>query len=337
MSKVLLIGGPGNISTSTVEELLKLNWEVAIFTLPASPSGKLEGTVKFYRGDRNNPEEVQEALSDFRPEVTADVCCFTPDQARALVPLLRGKVEKHVFVSTVDIYGYPLTKIPYAEDDPRNKPVSQYASDKLECEKLFWAEHAKDHLCISVARPSYSFGPSFVLNFFSRQGGLELLSRLRSGKPVVIPGDGAGLMHPCSAYNTGRMLASIVAAPNTGGEDFTCAHVTYMSQDEYYRLFAEALAVEPRFVYIPKDLLLPLENKLIPDDLLSELTRFNIAFSVNKFKRFFPEFRWSKSLEQAAAEYVSYHDEHGNIPDCQDGYEDRLISAWQDLKKRFNP
>jgi hypothetical protein len=95
--------------------------------------------------------------------------------------------------------------------------------------------------------------------------------------------------------------------------------------------------VEPVFVTIPKDLLLPLEMKVIPDNLLSELSQFHIAFSEDKFKRFFPSFRWSKSLETAAREYVEYHDKKGSFPAPADSYEDQLVRAWERCRKEWRP
>jgi len=337
MSKILFIGGPGNISTSAVQELLDRNHEVAIFTLPESPDKGMGKSVKFYRGNRNDSKEIQAALDDFKPELTADVCCFTPEQAEGLVSVLRDKVQKHVFVSTCDVYGYPLKRIPFRESDPFNKTVSEYATNKMKCETIFQAEHEKGSIPLAVARPSYSFGPPFVLNFFSRFGGLELMARLRAGKKVVVPGDGRTLAHPSSAYNTGRMIAEIILDPRTAGEGFTCGHEIYMVADEYYQLFARALGVEAHIVHIPKDLLFPLEKKLIPDDLLSELTGFHVAFSEDKFKSFFPDFAWKKSLDQAAQEYVEFHDKAGDIPPFEENYEDRLIEAWNNCKQRFNP
>jgi nucleoside-diphosphate-sugar epimerase len=319
-----------------VEELLTRNHEVAIFTLPDSPDKGMK-MVKFYRGDRNNSKELQAALTHFKPELTVDFCCFTPAQARGLVSVLRDRVQKHVFVSTCDVYGYPLNSIPFRESDPFNKPVSQYAADKLKCENIFWTEHERGSIPLAVARPSYSFGPPFVLNLFSRFGGLELISRLKAGKPVVVPGDGQTLVHPSSAYNTGRMITEIILEPRAVGEGLTCGHETYMTADEYYHLFARALKVEAQIVHIPKELLFPLEKKLIPDDLLSELTQFHVAFSEDKFKSFFPGFVWKKTLDQAAREYVSYHEKQGDIPSFQKSYEDRLIVAWKSCKKSFKP
>jgi hypothetical protein len=58
---------------------------------------------------------------------------------------------------------------------------------------------------------------------------------------------------------------------------------------------------------------------------------------VEKFRRYFPEFCWRKSLEQAAREYVDYHDRVGDIPKAAEGYEDRLVRAWTEARKHFRP
>jgi len=337
MTKILFIGGPGNISTSAVDELLKRGNEVAIFTLPDAPDMGMKKKVKFYRGNRDNPEELRASVQDFRPRLTADVCCFTPKQARGIVSVLRDKVDRHLFVSTCDVYGYPLSRIPFRESDPYKKTVSQYATGKLACENIFWAEHRKGTMSLAVARPSYSFGPPFVISFFSRSGGLELVSRLKAGKPVVVPGDGQTLIHPSVAYNTGRMIAEILLEPRTAGEGFTCGHDGYMTGDEYYRLFARALKVEPRLVHVPKEMLLKLEKEVIPDDLLSELTQYHVAFSEDKFKSFFPKFEWKRSLQGAAREYVTYHERARDIPPPKNGYEDRIIAAWKRCIRSFKP
>ena len=107
MQRVLFIGGPGNISTTAIEQAAE-HFGTAVFTLPESPADGLPPQVKLYRGDRNDAGALGAAVADFRPDVTVDTVCFTPEQARAMVRLLSGRVAQHIFLSTVDVYGYPL-------------------------------------------------------------------------------------------------------------------------------------------------------------------------------------------------------------------------------------
>ena len=48
MEKVMIIGGPGNISASTISDLLDWGYSPAIFTLPESPTEELKDRVKSF-------------------------------------------------------------------------------------------------------------------------------------------------------------------------------------------------------------------------------------------------------------------------------------------------
>jgi hypothetical protein len=90
-------------------------------------------------------------------------------------------------------------------------------------------------------------------------------------------------------------------------------------------------------VHVPVELLLPHEMKLIPDNLLSELTRYSIMFSTAEFMADFPDFRYETTLEEAAAEYVRVHTANGSIPAATDTYEDRIAEAWRRAASTFRP
>ena len=98
--KVLFVGGPGNISTSALQDLVRKNYKVGIFTLPESPTQGLEQKAKFYRGDRNKVNELEAAITDFKPDIVVDMVCFTPVQAQQIAGLIYGKVSQYIFTST---------------------------------------------------------------------------------------------------------------------------------------------------------------------------------------------------------------------------------------------
>lgn len=334
--RVLFIGGPGNISESAVRALLAEGHGVSIFTLPTSPDLGLREQVRFIRGNRDGAGELAAALEAEKPDVVVDTVCFKPDQARAAAAACRGRTARLVFLSTVDAYGYPLSRLPMGEDDPRRPPVSPYAADKAACEDIFRAAAAEGAFGLTVVRPAYSFGRPFVLDFFSRAGGPNLIARLRAGRPLIVPGEGNEPMHVSAAWNTGRMIAAIATSPAAEGKSYTCAHREAIDRDGYYRLFARAAGVEPVLVHVPTELLLPLEGKLIPDNLLSELCRFPLAFSTEAFRRDFPDFRWERSLEEGAADYVRHRDEAGPPwPAAADDWQDAVAAAWTAARGSF--
>jgi nucleoside-diphosphate-sugar epimerase len=335
--KALLIGGPGNISASTVRALLDKGFEVGIFTLPDSPGLGLDGQVRFYRGDRNHPEELAAAVQDFKPEAVLDFVCFNAGQARQAADIVNGRVGQYVFVSSVDVYGYPLSRLPMREYDPKGPGNCRYAADKAECEEVLLARAEKDGLPLTIARPVYSFGPEFVLDLLSRGGGRYMIPRLRAGMPILVPGGGNTLIQVSSAYNTGRMIAQLAGHSGSIGKTYNCGHPAAMTHDEYVGLFARAVGKEPRLVHIPFEILLSLGLPEIDGEILPILSRFHLSFSTDAFRADFPDFRWELSLEDAAGQYVAYNDRAGTFADPREEYfADRIIKAWQERVRDFS-
>lgn len=326
---VLIIGGPGNLSASTIQTLLERNYHVAVFS-HATFFDELSSVVLTYSGERNDPNALEIAFRDFRPDVVVDFICFTPQEAEQVQKMVLGNVRQFIFISTVDVYGYPLSHLPMREDDSwQVETQSQYAADKRQCELIFKSADLS-RLPLTIARPAYSFGQRFLLSFTSRTYGIHLLRRLRDGRPILIPGDGTTLMHVSSAYNTGRMIAALVDAPEAIGKEYTCGHYTFTTHAGYVDLFARALGVHPNMVYIPTKTILTFNDPEAGTCLLHALTRFNVAFSIERFLRDFPEFRWEVSLEKWAQHVVDWNLKNGllDAPDSEI-FDDRVIASWQ--------
>lgn len=336
MIKVLVIGGPGTISSSTIQDLLDRECATGVFSRRDAPAKELDAGIITYIGDRNNTTELETAIDNFKPDVVIDFVLFLPQQAKQIISLVSGKVKQYIFVSTVDVYGYPLSRLPFRESDPWMPPISQYAADKRACEEIFRAKFGPSLFPLTIVRPAYSFGPRFLLSFFSRKEGLHLIPRLRAGNPVIVPGDGTTLMHVSSAYNTGRMIAAIAGQPQTIGQDYTCGHDTFMTGDGYIKLMAKAVGVEPNIVHIPTDVLMSINYPEKSDWLLNELTRHNVAFSVERFKADFSDFEWTMSLEEAMKNVIEWNEQNSTMPALSEElFDDKIIAAWQRQMQSF--
>jgi hypothetical protein len=335
--KVLFIGGPGNLSVNTINLVHeKKENQISIFTLPGSPCSGLPEGVRVFSGNRDNFLELKSVIEEVKPDVVFDFVCFHPEQAQSIANLCQGKVAQFVFVSTCDVYGYPLSRLPMKESDPWVSTNSMYAENKRLCEEIFASYHDKGLLPLTIARPSYSFGNDFVISFFSRDGGKHLIARLKAGLPVFAPGDGTTLIHASSAYNTGRMIAQFLGCQKSIGKSYTCGHEYFITHDQYIGLFANTLGVEPIIVHIPYDILLATGAKDVKESILEDVTRHNIAFSMEKFKSDFPGFVWEKTLEQAASEYIAYNEKNGlSTTGIDPIFEDMVINAWKKSSSLF--
>ncbi|MDO8685740.1 MAG: NAD-dependent epimerase/dehydratase family protein, partial [Clostridiales bacterium] len=337
LDRVMLIGGPGNISHSTMLELLIKGFEVGVYTIMESIGPEFAGNIRHYTGNRDDTACLKAALLDFKPDDIIDFVCFEQQQGDILSDLMLERVKQFIFISTVDAYGYPLSCLPMREIDPVGETRTQYALNKRMCEKLLLSKAEKQKLPLTIVRPAYSFGNEFLISFFSHLQGSYLITRLRESRPVLVPGDGTTLIHVSHGYNTGRMVAQLAGKDFTIGRSYTCGHDSFMTHDDYINLMAGAVGKTADIVHIPTDLLGSAGGEFVRESLHLALTRYNLAFSVDAFKSDFPDFEWKLGLDEGMQKYIEYNDRKGTFDSTPvEMSEDRIIKAWLECTSNFN-
>ena len=99
MKKILFIGSPGNITTSTIQEPIRKN-EVDIFTHIKDYDTEFEKHVKFYLCYRDNTQQLRHVLDDFTPDIfIVDLVCFNPEHVRIISELLYYNIKQYIFIS----------------------------------------------------------------------------------------------------------------------------------------------------------------------------------------------------------------------------------------------
>ena len=325
VSEVLLIGGPGTISSSCIEELLQKGFGVSIYTrsLKRDDDG-LGARCRVLLGDRMDAGSLAAAINLVRPDAVVDFCCFKPDELNRMLPLLPDTLAQYVFISTVDVYGYPLSRLPMREDDPKRAPNCRYAADKRACEALLSQSPIAPK--VTVFRPSYSMGNRFAITALSRSGGLTLVPRLRAGLPVLSPDDGKKRIHVSSARDTGRMVARTVLNPASLAKAYNGCAPMPISYDEYIGLFAKVLNVVPNIVHVPTDQIYGLADyRIFEENLLYDLTCHDIWFSTEAFLKEFPDFQWLHPVEEAVRQYIDYQEARGGFSEITDPVESSLL------------
>jgi len=335
-NRALIIGGPGTLSSSSIDYLLARGYQVGVLAQGSKFDRLPAGVTKMF-GNRNQKGMLSDSISQFHPDVVIDFVCFEPEQAENAYRESRGNVGQYIFISTVDVYGYPLSRLPFREDDAWHPSTqSPYAENKRKCEEIFWKGHSTADFPLTIARPAYSFGPEFILSFMSRDLGYHMLRRIQQGRPVMVPGDGSTLMHVSSAYNTGEMIAALVGESKAMGKSYTCGHPYAITHEKYIRLFSDALSVTPEMVHIPSETILKIKHPAVAECLLPALTRYNVAFSADRFLRDFPEFKWSYTLDEWTSHVVSRVIELGLLSrGDEDIFDDELIHIWQEHEQKL--
>ena len=338
MKKVLFLGAPGFISTHSVNEAHKLGFDVAVFKRSPQLDSDLAFSPALYLGDRGSEDDLKKVLDDFRPDVAVDFACYQKRDAEIISKLLLGNVEQYIFVSSVDYYGYPLSELPYPEGgvSPIGHHTTEYAVEKGKCEDVFWALHREKGFPLTVARPFYSIHKRALVNLFSgrdwnHEGGRDLVERIRFGQPVISPGDGTTLFQAGCARNHGRMIAWLIGKASAVGESYNCSHDFVITIDDYMELIGRAVGRKPEIVHIPSEFLLSLGEKEVEDGYIPTMLQYNAYYSVEKFRRAFPDFRWECTLDGALREYMEWNEAQGLFrKKPRKTVEDRLIAMWKD-------
>jgi nucleoside-diphosphate-sugar epimerase len=330
MSKVFIIGGPGNISRGTIDYLSERNYSVAIFSRNTEGKKKKYPGIRFYEGDRSDKSSLERAFNDFGAELVIDTICFNPSEAVELYNIIKGKIRQLLFISTVDTYGYPLSRLPFREQDQFRPALGSYAQNKRTIELFYLDKYQKEGFPITIGRPSLSIGPGFCpMMFFD--WGFKAVPRMKANMPILIPGDGNGLMHVGWGHDVGRMAGRIIGDMKAVGKEYTLSHENCITRDDYISLFTDYLCVAPERVYIPQEYIESFEG-VDKIGKIYHLYRVNMAFSLDNFKRDFPDYVWLP-LEKGVKEFIEVNYKKGSFPDPNEEIiDDKIIIEW---KKRL--
>ena len=99
--KILILGGTGFIGSFQVRYALSRGHEVTVFNRGQSRPGRLPPEVEQLIGDRNGQLE---ALKGRKWDVVIDNPTTLPVWVRDAAQILKGNVERYVFISTISVY-----------------------------------------------------------------------------------------------------------------------------------------------------------------------------------------------------------------------------------------
>lgn len=282
--KVLLIGGTGLISTGIVKQLQARGAELTLLNRGQRAAGALPQITC----DRNVPGALEAALKDARFDVVIDMICFTPEQAEATVRAAAGRTEQLIFCSTVCTYGVEIPPHVLVDESFVQRPTTEYARNKLTCERRFERAAAEGQFQLTIVRPSNTYGPGASL-IDQMEFDSTVWDRVASGLPVLCAGDGLGLWQATHRDDVGRLFAHAAGNPRVYGEALNATRDRVFTWRDYYREAAQALGTSAQLVLVPAGWVMRQNAQRF--GFLEEITRYHGAYSSQKAKRLVPEFR----------------------------------------------
>jgi nucleoside-diphosphate-sugar epimerase len=248
--KALVIGGTLFIGRGLVQELLKAGHDVTV--MHRKPKHDLGRRVQNLLADRNDPQQVRQALEGRRFEVVFDNVYdwergTTAAQVEATVKAAGDRLVRYIYMSSVAAYGDGLN---HYEGDPLapDNHAEPYIRNKAMTERMLFRLHQRTGFPVVTFRPTFVYGPD---NPFYREA--FFWDRLRADRPIIIPGDGHRLMQFVYVKDLIRACMRAVEHPGAVGEAFNIGSERPITQVETVRAFAAAAGKKANMLRVPRE------------------------------------------------------------------------------------
>jgi nucleoside-diphosphate-sugar epimerase len=301
--KVLFIGGTGNISTACSQLALEKGYEMTLLHRGHTEAA-LEG-ARAVIGSRDDAAFMKQVAADTRYDVVANFVGMTPEQIELDLAAFTGRVGQYIYISSASAYQKPPRHYLITEQTPLANPYWAYARQKIACEERLLRAHREQGFPVTIVRPSYTFGPTWIPSGVGGHG-YTIVGRMRQGLPVISHGDGQSLW--VMTYHTDFAVGfvGLFGQAQALGEAFHITSDEVLTWDQIYRTIAQAAGGEAHLVHIPSDFIAA-ANPPWAGGLLGDKA-YSAVFDNSKIKRVVPEFRTRVSFAEGIARSIAWHD-----------------------------
>ena len=257
--RILILGGTGFTGPYQVRYALRRGHKITVFNRGKTHPGELPEGVEQLTGDRNGKLD---ALKDRQWDVVIDNPTSVPVWVRDAAQILKGNVDRYVFISTISVYadtskpgtdeGAPLAKYngPDAMKESRDTIIaSKYALygplkalSEQEAEKWF----RKKTLII---RPGLIVGPGDETDRFSYWP-----VRIDRGGEVLAPGDPIDPVQFIDARDLAEWTIRMIESGETGIYNATGPE-RKLGIGEMLETMKSALSSDAKFTWVGADFL----------------------------------------------------------------------------------
>lgn len=236
--RLLIIGGNRFIGASLVELAVKQNHDVTVLSLD-----KPIEAVKWIKADRNQIGNIFDKLSF---DTIIDNIAFYPTQVDSLIEALKGKANRYVLTSSVDIYCNQKAKYCDEEIDERLHPIllsdnlegwEPYVRGKRACELVL--QHSP-HFEKVIVRPAIVMGPrdpnKISTDGISTQSAF-FPARIIDGNKILLHSDDTKLFNTVYVEDVANALLLAATHPAAANQKFNVVgEETWTSERMVYEL-----------------------------------------------------------------------------------------------------
>jgi nucleoside-diphosphate-sugar epimerase len=284
--KVLFIGGTGFISTAVSRLALARGLE--LFHLNRGRRGVSVLGAQTIVADIHEPDQARQALEPHQFDVVVDWIAYTPADVERDLALFSGRVKQFIFISSASAYQKPPSHPVITESTPLHNPYWAYSQNKIACELRLMQAYRAEGFPVTIVRPSLTYDTNFPIAI----GGWDsytLVDRLKTGRPIIVHGDGASLWVVTHSDDFARGFVGLLGHTQAIGHAFHITSDEILTWNQIYATIAGAAGVEPNLVHIPAGFIARHAPEL-GAGLLGDKA-WSVIFDNTKIKTFVPGFQ----------------------------------------------
>ena len=282
--RVLVLGGTGLISTPIVEQLIQSEHDPIIINRGQTPN-RLSAEVETVHVDRNEFEAFETAVEEINPDAVIDMLTFDSYTAEHAVNTFKdSNVKQYIFCSSASVYG-PLNQIPADESEAHNA-TGLYGQHKSEAEQIFIQALEEHQFPVTILRPSHVYGPGQCLPSLWGYDAC-LVSRIRTDKGIIVPGDGFGAFQIAYADDVAAAFVHALGVADTLGQVYNIAPETHLDWRTYINTIGESVHKEVQLIPVPTNLLIA-GSPPEATSLLEEIYQYPMSYSSAHFRKHVP-------------------------------------------------
>ena len=180
-------------------------------------------------------------------------------------------------------------------------------------------------------RPSHTYDERSVpMGAHGAKGSYQILMRMRQGKKVIVPGDGASLWTVTHNTDFAKGFVGLMGNPHAIGQAFHITSDEHLTWDQITQITAKAMGVKAKIVHIPSDVLAKL-NKEYEGSLIGDKSN-TVWFNNTKIKSAVPEFVCTTRFDEGvriALDYIAKHKECQQLDPEFDQWCDQVIEKYE--------
>jgi nucleoside-diphosphate-sugar epimerase len=249
--KVLVMGGTQFNGLALVHELDRAGHDVTILNR-GQTEARLPSGITRLSCDRTDHDALKQTLRQSDWDCVYDISAYRPEDVNVMVEALTGRVGHYIFASSTVIYA-ASDLLPITENHPveRGENQNPYGLNKLLCEDILLRAYREHGFPASIAAFSMVFGPHNIVPDREQR----MFMRIRSGRTVLVPGDGTTLGQVGHVYDEARALRMMMQKSATFGRRYNLTGADAFTDTGYVETFSAVLGVSANMQSIPAEVM----------------------------------------------------------------------------------